>query len=76
MCAAADPRSDQRHHQLVENCRKIRRRMVQPRRFDTRFFVAMRAPGQSAGVLTTESDHGGWVTIQRALADVRGGTWR
>ena len=46
----------------------------QPRRFDTRFFVAMLPPGQSAGVLTTESDHGGWVTIQRALADVRGGT--
>jgi 8-oxo-dGTP pyrophosphatase MutT (NUDIX family) len=46
----------------------------QPRRFDTRFFVAMLPPGQSAGVLTTESDHGGWVTIERALADVRGGT--
>jgi 8-oxo-dGTP pyrophosphatase MutT (NUDIX family) len=46
----------------------------QPRRFDTRFFVAMLPPGQSAGVLTTESDHGGWVTIERALAEVRGGT--
>ena len=46
----------------------------QPRRFDTRFFVAMLPPGQSAGVLTTESDHGEWVTIERALADVRGGT--
>ena len=46
----------------------------QPRRFDTRFFVAMLPPGQSAGVLTTESDHGEWVTIERALADVRDGT--
>ena len=46
----------------------------QPRRFDTRFFVAMLPPGQSAGVLTTESDRGEWVTIERALADVRGGT--
>ena len=45
-----------------------------PRRFDTRFFVAMLPPGQSAGVLTTESDHGEWVTIERALADVRDGT--
>jgi 8-oxo-dGTP pyrophosphatase MutT (NUDIX family) len=45
-----------------------------PRRFDTRFFVAMLPPGQSVGVLTTESDHGEWVTIERALADVRGGT--
>ena len=25
-------------------------------------------------MLTTESDHGEWVTIARALADVRGGT--
>jgi 8-oxo-dGTP pyrophosphatase MutT (NUDIX family) len=45
-----------------------------PRRFDTRFFVAMLPPGQSAGVLTTESDHGEWITIERALADVGGGT--
>ena len=46
----------------------------QPRRFDTRFFVAMLPLGQSAGVLTTESDHGEWMTIERALADVRYGT--
>jgi 8-oxo-dGTP pyrophosphatase MutT (NUDIX family) len=46
----------------------------QPRRFDTRFFVAMLPAGQSAGVLTTESDHGEWVTIERALTDVRNGT--
>jgi 8-oxo-dGTP pyrophosphatase MutT (NUDIX family) len=45
-----------------------------PRRFDTRFFVAVLPPGQSARVLTTESDHGEWVTIERALADVQGGT--
>jgi 8-oxo-dGTP pyrophosphatase MutT (NUDIX family) len=45
-----------------------------PRRFDTRFFVAMLPAGQSAGVLTTESDHGEWITIERALADVRDGT--
>lgn len=45
----------------------------QPRRFDTRFFVAMLPDGQSAGVLTTESDHGEWVTIERALTDVREG---
>jgi 8-oxo-dGTP pyrophosphatase MutT (NUDIX family) len=43
----------------------------QPRRFDTRFFVAMLPAGQSAGVLSTESDHGEWVAIERALADVR-----
>jgi 8-oxo-dGTP pyrophosphatase MutT (NUDIX family) len=48
--------------------------LFQPRRFDTRFFVAMLPAGQSVGVLTTESDHGEWVTIERALADVRGGT--
>jgi 8-oxo-dGTP pyrophosphatase MutT (NUDIX family) len=44
-----------------------------PRRFDTRFFVAMLPAGQSAGVVTTESDHGEWITIERALADVRAG---
>jgi 8-oxo-dGTP pyrophosphatase MutT (NUDIX family) len=48
--------------------------LFQPRRFDTRFFVAMLPAGQSADVLTTESDHGEWVTIERALADVRDGT--
>jgi 8-oxo-dGTP pyrophosphatase MutT (NUDIX family) len=46
----------------------------QPRRFDTRFFVAMLPAGQSADAATTESDHGEWVTIERALADVRDGT--
>jgi 8-oxo-dGTP pyrophosphatase MutT (NUDIX family) len=48
--------------------------LFHPRRFDTRFFAVMLPPGQSAGVLTTESDHGGWVTIERALADVGDGT--
>ena len=48
--------------------------LFEPRRFDTRFFVAMLPPGQSVGVVTTESDHGEWITIERALADVRGAT--
>jgi 8-oxo-dGTP pyrophosphatase MutT (NUDIX family) len=46
----------------------------QPRRFDTRFFVAMLPAGQEAGVLTSESDHGQWVTIEQALAEVHEGT--
>jgi len=45
----------------------------QPRRFDTRFFVAMLPAGQSVGDLTTESDRGQWVRIEQALADVRNG---
>jgi 8-oxo-dGTP pyrophosphatase MutT (NUDIX family) len=46
----------------------------EPRRFDTRFFVVMLPAGQSVGGLTTESDQGEWVGIERALALVRDGT--
>jgi hypothetical protein len=44
-----------------------------PRRFDTRFFLAMLPAGQSVGDLSTESDRGEWVSIEQALADARGG---
>lgn len=46
----------------------------EPRRFDTRFFVATLPAGQSAGSLTTETDRGQWLGIERALQDVRDGT--
>jgi 8-oxo-dGTP pyrophosphatase MutT (NUDIX family) len=45
----------------------------EPRRFDTRFFVATLPAGQSAGSLTTETDRGEWVGIGQALQDVRDG---
>lgn len=45
----------------------------EPRRFDTRFFVAMLPDGQSVGYLTTETDLGQWVGIGQALGDVRNG---
>ena len=45
----------------------------QPRRFDTRFFVAMLPAGQTAGSLTTESDLGQWAGIGQVLQDARNG---
>lgn len=46
----------------------------QPRRYDTRFFVAALPEGAHAADLTTESSTAGWVPVVRALAERDAGT--
>ncbi|MFI5953181.1 NUDIX hydrolase [Cryptosporangium sp. NPDC051539] len=45
----------------------------QPRRFDTRFFVAVLPEGQTVGRLTSEAESGGWVGIAAALRAAEAG---
>lgn len=46
----------------------------EPRRFDTRFFVAMMPDGQRVGQLPSEADRAAWMPLQQALAAVDSGT--
>jgi 8-oxo-dGTP pyrophosphatase MutT (NUDIX family) len=45
----------------------------EPRRYDTRFFLAELPEGQRADGVTTEADHAGWQSAADALADWRAG---
>jgi len=43
----------------------------EPRRFDTRFFVALVPVGQRVGELAREADHGRWVSVAEAVSEAR-----
>lgn len=45
----------------------------EPKRFDTRFFVAVMPHGQRVGTLTGEADHASWMPLRAALASVDAG---
>jgi 8-oxo-dGTP pyrophosphatase MutT (NUDIX family) len=45
----------------------------EPRRFDTRFFLAMLPAGQNVGTLATEAAAGGWMSLREAHAAGRSG---
>ncbi|WP_375001032.1 NUDIX hydrolase [Aeromicrobium sp. CTD01-1L150] len=45
----------------------------EPRRYDTRFFVAAAPPGQRVGSLPGEADRAAWVSLKRVTAAVRAG---
>ncbi|MFC5676351.1 NUDIX hydrolase [Aeromicrobium endophyticum] len=45
----------------------------EPRRYDTRFFVAALPAGQRVGEMSRESDHAAWVPLSRVLAAVEAG---
>lgn len=46
----------------------------EPRRFDTRFFVAVLPHGQHVGELPGEADRAGWMSLTQALTSVRDGS--
>lgn len=46
---------------------------VEPRRFDTRFFVALMPEHQRADAQTSEAEHGGWVRPAQLLEDFAAG---
>lgn len=48
----------------------------EPRRFDTRFFVAELPTGQAVGPLPGEADRGEWIPVDRALGAVASGAMR
>jgi 8-oxo-dGTP pyrophosphatase MutT (NUDIX family) len=45
----------------------------EPRRYDTRFFVAALPAGQRVGEMSREADHAAWVPLSRVLASVEAG---
>lgn len=45
----------------------------EPRRYDTRFFVAALPAGQRVGAISREADHAAWVPLRRVLAAVEAG---
>jgi 8-oxo-dGTP pyrophosphatase MutT (NUDIX family) len=45
----------------------------EPRRYDTRFFVAALPAGQRVGEMSRESDHAAWVPLSRVLEAVEAG---
>lgn len=45
----------------------------EPKRYDTRFFVAVMPHGQRVGTLTGEADHASWMPLRAALASVESG---
>lgn len=45
----------------------------EPKRFDTRFFVALMPEGQRVGTLTGEADHASWMPLSVALSSVEAG---
>ncbi len=45
----------------------------EPRRYDTRFFVAALPSGQRVGSMSRESDHADWYPLSRVLASVDAG---
>ena len=45
----------------------------EPRRFDTRFFVAALPEGQRVGAMSREADHADWMPLSRVLAAVEAG---
>ena len=45
----------------------------EPRRYDTRFFVAALPEGQRVGELSREADHASWMPLSEVLARVEGG---
>ncbi|MGK5110541.1 MULTISPECIES: NUDIX hydrolase [unclassified Geodermatophilus] len=47
---------------------------VEPRRYDTKFFVAALPVGQEARHVTGEADEASWLTPEAALTEMRGGT--
>jgi 8-oxo-dGTP pyrophosphatase MutT (NUDIX family) len=46
----------------------------EPRRYDTRFFVAALPEGQRVGAMSREADRAGWAPLSRVLADIEAGT--
>ncbi|MBL8481975.1 MAG: MBL fold metallo-hydrolase, partial [Rhodocyclaceae bacterium] len=50
--------------------------LAAPRRFDTRFFVALAPPGQSARHDARETTDHCWISPQEALARQRAGDWQ
>ncbi len=48
--------------------------VFEPRRFDTRFFVALMPEGQAIDGQTSEADHSGWFDPEGVLADQAAGT--
>lgn len=49
---------------------------IEPKRYDTRFFVAAIPPGQQAGDVSTEADQVTWVRPADAMEHARRGEWR
>ncbi|WP_167001211.1 NUDIX hydrolase [Mumia sp. ZJ430] len=47
--------------------------VFEPKRYDTRFFVAVMPHGQRVGTLTGEADHASWMPLRAALASVDSG---
>jgi 8-oxo-dGTP pyrophosphatase MutT (NUDIX family) len=45
----------------------------EPRRYDTRFFVAALPHGQRVGAMSRESDQAAWIPLSRVLASVEAG---
>jgi 8-oxo-dGTP pyrophosphatase MutT (NUDIX family) len=45
----------------------------EPRRYDTRFFVAALPAGQRVGDMSREADHAAWTPLRRVLAEVESG---
>ncbi len=45
----------------------------EPRRYDTRFFVAALPAGQRVGTISRESDHARWVPLREVLAAITAG---
>ncbi|NRQ49306.1 NUDIX hydrolase [Aeromicrobium stalagmiti] len=45
----------------------------EPRRYDTRFFVAALPAGQQVGTMSREADHAVWAPLSRVLASVEAG---
>ncbi|MBW8482897.1 NUDIX hydrolase [Actinomadura sp. PM05-2] len=48
---------------------------IEPKRYDTRFFVAAMPAGQRARDVSTESDHAAWVDPADAVAKAKAGEW-
>lgn len=45
----------------------------EPRRYDTRFFVAALPPGQRVGAMSREADRASWMPLRRVLAAIEAG---
>jgi 8-oxo-dGTP pyrophosphatase MutT (NUDIX family) len=48
---------------------------IEPKRYDTRFFVAAMPEGQRARDVSTESDHAAWVRPAEAVEKAQAGEW-
>jgi 8-oxo-dGTP pyrophosphatase MutT (NUDIX family) len=47
---------------------------IEPRRYDTYFYVAALPPGQEASDISGETDRAGWTTVEAALGAYRAGS--